>query len=163
FPMLDQLPAGLRAILEKALTTNVDDRLTATEFRQQLEAFRAAHAGSVRPLQFPQGDQVTTLTGLLDLWNEVLALRPGYSVRWESGELAAHAQPAPRATEASGSDPTPGLRHGAGAGRRQHQTDPVGGEHRLRRSAWDCESVGGVAEAGIDLPEHLLADEKHAH
>jgi len=67
FPKLDQLPAGLRVILENALATNVHDRLTATEFRQQLEAFRAAYAGSVQPLRFPQGDQATTLTGLLDL------------------------------------------------------------------------------------------------
>lgn len=67
FPKLDQLPAGLRVVLENALATNVHDRLTATEFRQQLGAFRAAHAGSVQPLRFPQGDQATTLTGLLDL------------------------------------------------------------------------------------------------
>lgn len=67
FPKLPELPAGLRVILQKALAAAVDDRSTATEFRQQLEAFRAAHAGSVQPLQFPQGDQATTLTGLLDL------------------------------------------------------------------------------------------------
>ncbi|MFQ5594788.1 MAG: serine/threonine-protein kinase, partial [Anaerolineae bacterium] len=67
FPKLNQLPASLRVILQNALATNLHDRLTATEFRQQLEAFRAAHAGSVQPLRFPQGDQATTLTGLLDL------------------------------------------------------------------------------------------------
>lgn len=67
FPRLPDLPAGLRVILQKALAAAVEDRLTATEFRQQLEAFRAAHAGSVQPLRFPEGDQATTLTGLLDL------------------------------------------------------------------------------------------------
>jgi serine/threonine protein kinase len=67
FPKLPELPAGLRALLQKALAAAVDDRSTATEFRQQLESFRAAHAGSVQPIQFPNGDQATTLTGLLDL------------------------------------------------------------------------------------------------
>ena len=67
FPRMAEALAELRLVLEKALTTDVNQRLTAIEFRRQLEAVRASRAGTVQPISFPQGDIATTVTGVLDL------------------------------------------------------------------------------------------------
>jgi len=67
FPRLADVPAGLRRVLEKTLATDVNKRLSAAEFRRQLEAVRAARSGTLQPLSFPQGEIATTVTGVLDL------------------------------------------------------------------------------------------------
>jgi serine/threonine protein kinase len=56
YPLLDTLSPRLADILRSALATEVDDRLTATEFRQQLEAYQAGLTGPLRALTFPDGD-----------------------------------------------------------------------------------------------------------
>ena len=67
WPQMERVNASLRLILEHALVNEVDQRLDAEQFRRQLEAYRAAQAGTVRPLTFPDGNLATTLTGVLDL------------------------------------------------------------------------------------------------
>jgi len=67
WPGMDALPASLRLILERALATEINQRLTAEQFRQQLEAYRAARTGTIQPITFPDGNLATTLTGVLDL------------------------------------------------------------------------------------------------
>lgn len=67
FPKMDEIAADLRLVLEKALSPDVQERLSAAEFRRQLEAVRAARAGTLQPLAFPQGDMATSVTGVLDL------------------------------------------------------------------------------------------------
>ncbi len=64
YPQLDALPPGLAGVLRAALAEDVDDRLTATEFRQQLEGYPSASlraglaglTGPLRALTFPDGD-----------------------------------------------------------------------------------------------------------
>ena len=67
YPKLDQVPDGLRRVLERALAVDIDARLSPTEFRRELEALRAAETSTVPPLVFPDGDMATTVTGALDL------------------------------------------------------------------------------------------------
>jgi tRNA A-37 threonylcarbamoyl transferase component Bud32 len=67
WPALDRLPPQLRLTLERALADEIDARLDAGAFRQQLEAFRAARVATIQPLVFPEGNAATTLTGVLDL------------------------------------------------------------------------------------------------
>jgi len=67
WPQIERINASLRLILEHALANELDQRLDAEQFRRQLEAYRAAQAGTVRPLTFPEGNLATTLTGVLDL------------------------------------------------------------------------------------------------
>jgi serine/threonine protein kinase len=58
YPLLDGpvMPPALTEILRRALADTVQDRLTATEFRQQLEAYLAGLTGPLRALTFPDGD-----------------------------------------------------------------------------------------------------------
>ena len=64
---MEQLPAEWRLLLERALAGQAEQRPDATQFRQQIEAYRAARNGTVQPLTFPGGNMATTLTGVLDL------------------------------------------------------------------------------------------------
>lgn len=67
WPGMQGIPAPLAKIIQQALATEIDQRLTAEQFRQQLEAYRAVSPGAVQALRFPDGNQATTLTGVLDL------------------------------------------------------------------------------------------------
>ncbi len=67
WPQMERIPGPLRLILERALTENLQERADAEQFRQQLDAYRASKAGTIRPLTFPGGNQATTVTGVLDL------------------------------------------------------------------------------------------------
>lgn len=67
WPQLAALPREWRLLLERALATEIAERLDATQFRQQMESYRAAQAGTIQPLTFPGGNLATTLTGVLDL------------------------------------------------------------------------------------------------
>lgn len=67
WPQMERIDPPLRLILEHALANEPEQRLDAEQFRRQLEAYRAAQAGTVRPLTFPEGNLATTLTGVLDL------------------------------------------------------------------------------------------------
>ena len=67
WPKMDEIPSSLRLLLSRALEIDLDQRLGAEQFRRQLEAYRAAQAGTLRPLSFPEGNVATTVTGVLDL------------------------------------------------------------------------------------------------
>lgn len=67
FPQLDALPPTLADVLRAALAEKVEERLSATEFRQQLEGYRAGLTGPLRALTFPDGD-------LADERDELVAL-----------------------------------------------------------------------------------------
>ncbi len=67
WPGMSALPAPLREILERALAADIDQRLSAEQFRKALEDWRVGINGQVTPLTFPDGNRATTLTGLLDL------------------------------------------------------------------------------------------------
>jgi serine/threonine protein kinase len=56
YPMLDTLPPRLADVLRAALAHEIDERLTAAEFRQQLEGYLAGLTGPLRALTFPDGD-----------------------------------------------------------------------------------------------------------
>lgn len=65
---MERIPQPLRSILERALATDVDQRPDAAQLQQELEAYRAAQTGALRPpLTFPDNNLATTLTGVLDL------------------------------------------------------------------------------------------------
>jgi formylglycine-generating enzyme required for sulfatase activity/serine/threonine protein kinase len=64
---MQRVAEPLRSILQHALTPEIDARLDATQFRQELESYRAAQSDSIHPLTFPEGNLATTLTGFLDL------------------------------------------------------------------------------------------------
>jgi serine/threonine protein kinase len=67
WPGMPRIPAPLATIIQQALATELNQRPTAEQFRQQLEAYRAGSPGAVEALHFPDGNQATTLTGVLDL------------------------------------------------------------------------------------------------
>jgi serine/threonine protein kinase len=56
YPLLDTLPPRLADVLRAALAHKIEERLTATEFRQQLEGYLAGLTGPLRALTFPDGD-----------------------------------------------------------------------------------------------------------
>jgi serine/threonine protein kinase len=56
YPLLDVLPPRLVDILRAALAQEIEQRLTATEFRQQLEGYLSGLTGPLRALTFPDGD-----------------------------------------------------------------------------------------------------------
>jgi serine/threonine-protein kinase len=55
YPRIDALPSALADILRAALANDVDDRITATQFRQQLERYLGGLTGPLRALTFPDG------------------------------------------------------------------------------------------------------------
>jgi tRNA A-37 threonylcarbamoyl transferase component Bud32 len=56
FPQLDTLPPRLADVLRAALAEEVEERLSASEFRQQLEGYLAGLTGPLHALTFPGGD-----------------------------------------------------------------------------------------------------------
>jgi tRNA A-37 threonylcarbamoyl transferase component Bud32 len=56
FPQLDTLPPRLADVLRAALAEKVEERLSASELRQQLEGYLAGLTGPLRALTFPDGD-----------------------------------------------------------------------------------------------------------
>ncbi|MHB1357489.1 MAG: protein kinase domain-containing protein, partial [Anaerolineae bacterium] len=67
WPGMPHIPVPLAKIIQQALATEMGQRPSAEQFRQQLEAHRAGSPGAARALRFPDGNQATTLTGVLDL------------------------------------------------------------------------------------------------
>jgi serine/threonine protein kinase len=69
YPLLDggSMAPALADMLRAALAEKIEDRLTATEFRERLQAHLAGQTGSLRTLTFPNGDAA-------DERDEVLAL-----------------------------------------------------------------------------------------
>jgi len=87
FPQLDTLPPALADILRAALAPKVEDRLTATRFRQQLEGYLAGLTGPLRALAFPDGDAADERDELLALavrhWSYAAGLLlDGTIARW---------------------------------------------------------------------------------
>jgi serine/threonine protein kinase len=65
YPQLDSLPPALADVLRAALAPEVEDRLTAAEFRQQLLDYLAGQTAPLRALTFPDGEAVDERTELL--------------------------------------------------------------------------------------------------
>jgi serine/threonine protein kinase len=67
YPHLDAMPVRLADILKGALAEEIEERPTATEFRQQLEGYVAGLTGPLRALTFPDGDAADERDELLAL------------------------------------------------------------------------------------------------
>lgn len=101
YPQLDTLPPTLAGTLRAALANDIDDRPTATLFRQQLEGYLAGQTGPLYALTFPGGDSAASRAELLALvikhWSYAAGLlQDGTLARWLDGTLhdAAAAQAA---------------------------------------------------------------------
>jgi serine/threonine protein kinase len=60
YPQLDTLPADLAGILQAALAHEEEERLTATQFRQQLERYLAGQSAPLRTLPTGMTELLTT-------------------------------------------------------------------------------------------------------
>ncbi len=67
YPLLDTMTPALAGILRSALAEDVEARPTATELRQQLEAYLAGLSGPLRALTFPGGEAADERDELLAL------------------------------------------------------------------------------------------------
>jgi serine/threonine protein kinase len=67
FPKIETLPATLAQTLQQALATDISQRLTAAQFRRQLEDLLFARETPFQPLTFPGGERATTREELLAL------------------------------------------------------------------------------------------------
>jgi tRNA A-37 threonylcarbamoyl transferase component Bud32 len=104
YPQLDTLPAHLASILRAALAHEVHERLTATQFRKQLEQFLGGQSAPFDALTFPGGDSASSRAELLDLaprhWRYAAGLlEDGTLARWLRGTL--HDPLAAQAAEAA--------------------------------------------------------------
>jgi tRNA A-37 threonylcarbamoyl transferase component Bud32 len=104
YPQLDTLPPSLAELLRAALAHEIDDRLTATQFRQQLEGYRGGQSAPLRALTFPGGDAADSREELLALavrhWRYAAGLlQDGTLARWLRGTL--HDPVAAQAAEAA--------------------------------------------------------------
>jgi tRNA A-37 threonylcarbamoyl transferase component Bud32 len=103
YPHLETLPSHLANILRTALAHEVPERLTATQFREQLERFLGGQSSSLAALTFPDGDVASSRAELLELapkhWRYAASLlRDGTLARWLRGTL--HDPEAAQAAEA---------------------------------------------------------------
>lgn len=92
YPQLDRMAAPLAAILRSALAADVEDRLTAAQFREQLEGYFAGQTAPLRALAFPNGDAAGDRQQLLSLavkhWHYASTLlADGTLARWLSQTL----------------------------------------------------------------------------
>jgi serine/threonine protein kinase len=92
YPRLGSLSQDLAGILSAALAPKVEDRLTAGEFRQQLEGYLSGQSAPVRALAFPNGDQADGRDALaaqaLRHWRFAAGiLQDGTLARWLRGTL----------------------------------------------------------------------------
>lgn len=92
YPALDTLPGDLAALLQRGLVEAIDERPTATEFRQQLEAYLAGQTAPLRALPFPDGDAADERDELLTLaikhWHYAAGLlQDGTLTAWLSRTL----------------------------------------------------------------------------
>jgi tRNA A-37 threonylcarbamoyl transferase component Bud32 len=104
YPQLETLSVRLADILRKALAHEIDARLTATQFRQQLEGYLAGQTAPLHALPFPDGDAADSRAELLALavkhWRYASGiLQDGTLVRWLRGTL--HDAEAAQAAEAA--------------------------------------------------------------
>ena len=69
YPLLDggSIPPALADVLRAALAEKIEERLTATEFRERLQAYLAGQTGPLRALTFPDGDAADERDELLSL------------------------------------------------------------------------------------------------
>lgn len=87
YPQLDTLPASLAGILRAALEPEVGRRLTAAQFREELESYLAGKVVPVRALAFPDGSTAGNRAELLTLaakhWRYAAGLLQGGTLgRW---------------------------------------------------------------------------------
>jgi len=67
YPHLDALPPALADVLRAALAHDLEDRLTATQFREQLAGYLGGQMAPLRALTFPDGDAADERPELLAL------------------------------------------------------------------------------------------------
>jgi tRNA A-37 threonylcarbamoyl transferase component Bud32 len=69
YPLLEggSIPPAVSDVLRAALAQEIDDRLTATEFRERLQAYLAGQTGPLRALTFPDGEAADERDELLAL------------------------------------------------------------------------------------------------
>ena len=67
YPQLDALPPALADILGAALAHDLEDRLTAVQFREQLARYLGGQTAPLRALTFPDGDAADEREELLTL------------------------------------------------------------------------------------------------
>jgi tRNA A-37 threonylcarbamoyl transferase component Bud32 len=96
YPQLDTLPGVLEDILRAALAPEIEERPSATEFRQQVEGYLAGGSAPVRALAFPGGEMASTRDELLVLavthWQYATGiLQDGTMARWLRRVLHDHA------------------------------------------------------------------------
>jgi serine/threonine protein kinase len=104
YPQLDTLPSSLAGILRAALAPEIEDRPTAAELREQLEAFLGGQSARLRALTFPDGDAADERDELLSLaikhWDYAAGiLHDGTIAHWARNTL--HDPIAARAAEAA--------------------------------------------------------------
>jgi tRNA A-37 threonylcarbamoyl transferase component Bud32 len=92
YPQLGALPPALTGILRTALAEEIDQRLMATQFRQQLEGYLGGQNAPLRALTFPDGDAADSRNSLLTLavrhWRYAASiLQDGTMARWLRGTL----------------------------------------------------------------------------
>ena len=96
YPQLDTLPPLLEEMLEAALAPEIEDRPSATEFREQVEGYLAGGSAALRVLNFPGGETAGTRDELLALavthWRYAAGiLQDGTMARWLRRVLHDHA------------------------------------------------------------------------
>jgi serine/threonine protein kinase len=104
YPQLAALPTALAGILRAALAEEIDKRLTANQFRQQLDGYLAGQNAPLRALTFPDGDAAESRSSLLALsvrhWRYATSLlQDGTMGRWLQGTL--HDPAAARAAQSA--------------------------------------------------------------
>jgi hypothetical protein len=67
YPLLDTLPPSLADVQRAALAHDVEDRLTATQYRQQLQGYLTGLTGPLRAITFPDGDAADERDELVSL------------------------------------------------------------------------------------------------
>ena len=87
YPQLDRLQPAVADMLRAALAQEIDRRPTATELRQQVEAYLAGGTGPLRALTFPGGETANSRDGMLALavkhWSYAAGLlQDGTLARW---------------------------------------------------------------------------------
>ena len=104
YPHLEALPSPVADILRAALAERVEDRPTATQFRERLEGYLSGQAAPLHALAFPGGEAAGSRAELLALmikhWSFAAGiLQDGSLVRWLRGTL--HDTEAVQAAEAA--------------------------------------------------------------
>ncbi len=118
FPKMELVPTALREVLLQALAVKVEDRLTAAQFGERLEALLRPQVQPLSPLTFPGGDKAVSREEMLDLcvkhWHYAAdILYDGSVTRWLRDAIhdPAAARTAEMAVQHYANDPNSGLEY----------------------------------------------------